>query len=288
MLYPRLLDAVEYVKSKGLKLIVTTNGSLLTGDTINSLIKLKLDKLSISIEHANEKEHAARRSGLEFKEYYQRILDAARIINHSSAHPTILLAMMNTSSKKFFNVDKKIELIETSTGFRTKLTSLICDLCSTIGRNISRESIVRSLAKIKHNQPRSVLIDKQIRVYIQMFMDWGNAFTTNSVAPAKIGYCGYALNNVGVLSNGSVNICCADYDGKTNLGNLKKNSLLSLLLSQKAEAVRKGFDKFRVIHPYCRRCLGSSNKIKAIMKGLLSIYLFKTDSHPFKAKTVEI
>lgn len=288
LLYPRFLDAVSYVKSKGLKLIVTTNGALLTGEIIRSLVKLQVDKLSISLESANERDHLSRGSKIEFRDYYRRILEGLKVLKHSSGNTKVVLSMMNSSSKKYFNVDKNMVIGTTEGGFKAKLLSVIRDIYTSIGRDIPGETILRSLAKINCNRPKEVVIDEQIRIYIQMFMDWGNAFTAKSVSPSKIGYCGYALNNVGVLSNGNVTICCADYDGATCLGNLKNRSLTSLLLSEKAEEVREGFQHFRVTHPYCRRCLGSSSKVKAFMKGLLSIYLFKLVSHPLKAKSVEI
>ena len=124
----------------------------------------------------------------------------------------------------------------TKGGFKAKLRSGSRDIYKTIGHDIPGEKILRTLAKINCNRPKEVVIDEQIRIYIQMFMDWGNAFTTGSVIPSKIGYCGYALNNVGVLSNGNVTLCCADYDGATCLGNLNNRSLMSLLLSEEAEA----------------------------------------------------
>jgi hypothetical protein len=80
---------------------------------------------------------------------------------------------------------------------------------------------------------------------------------------------------VGVLSNGEVTICCADFDGKTSLGNLGTESLASMLSSPSARAIREGFEDLKVVHPYCQRCIGSTNRVKAAIKGLVSIYLFK-------------
>jgi len=288
LLYPKLLDAVRYVKSKGLKLLITTNGALLTSEIIDRLIELKVDKLSISIETTDEEAHESRRSGVEFTEYYNRILEAVRIIKTSSGDINIVLSMMNTSTKKYFDIDKNIAINVKKSDFKSKLSSFIGDIYASIERNVSGEKIAQSLVKLNCNVSKGIKIDEQIRVYIQMFMDWGNSFTTKRVYPSKIGFCGYALNNVGILSNGNVAICCADYDGNTSLGNLKNNSLVSLLLSKKAMAVKEGFNRFRIIHPYCQRCLGGTNRVKAFFKGLLSIYLFKVRSHPLKSKEVEI
>jgi hypothetical protein len=80
---------------------------------------------------------------------------------------------------------------------------------------------------------------------------------------------------VGILSSGEVTICCADFDGHTSLGNLRTESLAVLLSSDKARRIREGFEEMKIVHPYCQRCFGSTNRVKALFKGLASIYFFR-------------
>jgi hypothetical protein len=118
-------------------------------------------------------------------------------------------------------------------------------------------------------------VDERVSVSIVPFIDWGNAFTSRRVYPARFGYCSYALNNIGVLSSGEVTICCGDYDGKAALGNLRERPLDLLLSSEPAQAIRNGLDHMRLVHPHCQKCFGSTNPAKAALKGLASICLFK-------------
>ena len=62
---------------------------------------------------------------------------------------------------------------------------------------------------------------------------------------------------------------------KDRNSNLQTSSLSELLASEEAQRIREGFVHNRVVHPYCRHCLGSPNRLKAVAKGLASIYLFK-------------
>jgi hypothetical protein len=36
-----------------------------------------------------------------------------------------------------------------------------------------------------------------------------------------------------------------------------------------------GFEQMRVTHPHCQRCIGATSSVKALIKGLASIYLFR-------------
>lgn len=275
LLYPRIGDAVNYASSRGLRTELTTNGSLLIGDKIEGLVKAGLDLLRISLQMIDRNAHQGRGSRVSFDEYYAGVMNAIRLIRERDCEMDVVLAAMNTSMSKFFDIDKSIRTNGNGSGFRKNLSSLFLDAYAAVDRKVSREEVETALRRLSLLKPRLIRIDDHVAVSVLPFGDWGNAFTSRKVYPAKIGFCGYALNNVGVLSNGEVTICCPDYDGRTSLGNLRAKSLTSLLSSEQAQAIREGFQKMRIVHPYCQRCIGSTNRIKAMFKGLVSICLFK-------------
>jgi radical SAM protein with 4Fe4S-binding SPASM domain len=58
-----------------------------------------------------------------------------------------------------------------------------------------------------------------------------------------------------VLANGDVTVCCYDYNGVLNIGNIKNNSIKELWNSPQLKQLRKihykrGFDKI----PLCSKC----------------------------------
>jgi hypothetical protein len=80
-----------------------------------------------------------------------------------------------------------------------------------------------------------------------------------------------------------------DYDGKTSLGNIHSDSLGQILSAGRADRILEGFNKMQVIDPYCQRCFGSTNKTKAVFKGLISIYLFKVlNFQPANVKEINL
>ena len=275
LLYPKIIDAVKYVKSKGLETIITTNGSLLKEKMVKNLIKAKLNLLTISMETVGKKEHETRRTAISYKDYHDTIINAVKIIKNSSSSMKVELCMLNTFTKGYFDVERNINISGKSSDFKKKLSSFIQELYEATGRKVPIKKIKSGLNRINLNDRVVISLDDQIAVYIQLFGDWGNAFTKRKIYPAKFAACDCALDTVGILNDGTVNICCVDYDGGTAIGNVQKESLYNILTSKKAQAIRDGFKRFKVVHPYCRRCLGSPNKLKAIFKGLASIYAFK-------------
>ena len=275
LLYPKIFDALTYAKRKGLRTELTTNGSLLTEARVEKLVEARLDTLTVSLQMLDEREHECRGSGMSFGEYYERIMEAIRSIKKYNCAAEVVLVAMNTSTKKFFDVDKPMRMNWSGSTFREKLLPVCLDVYSALNGKVSGEKVEATLNRLGLYQPRRLRIDDQVVISVLPFADWGNAFTSRKVHSTRIGFCGYALRSVGILSNGEVTICCADYDGKTSLGNLHTNSLASLLSSEEAQVIREGFKRMRIAHPYCQRCLGSTSRLKAAFKGLVSIGLFR-------------
>ena len=275
LLYPRIFEAIGYAHRRGLRTELNTNGALLTEEWVRSLAEAGLNLLAISLQMLDEQAHECRESRLPFRAYYAGVLQAVRQMKALGGRTEVTLVVMNTATKRFFDVDQTMRIDGDGHSFKEKLVPLLVDTCTAVGRNIRPEEAQATLKRLNLLKPRVIRLDAQVTVSILPFADWGNAFTSRKVYPARIGYCDYALTNVGVLSNGEVTICCADYDGRTSLGNLYHEPLATMLASEQARAIRQGFDRMRVAHPYCQRCIGGTSRMKAAFKGLASIGFFK-------------
>ena len=275
LLYPRIYDAIECTKEMGLRAELTTNGSLLDESVVKNLIDLNIDKLSISLQTVCKRDHASRNSRLDFFDYYSRILHAIRQIYESGNEIEIEINLMNMITKRFFKIDKDIRIYSTGREYREMLIVLIHDLYSSLNEGLPHNKIRQRLRKTNVNLIKRIGINKQITIFIQPFVDWGNSFTSKKIYPAKFGLCSIAFRNTAVLSNGKLTICCADYDGKTSYGSIRNHSIISLLTSKKARTLRHGFSRMRLLHSYCQNCFGSTTRLKTLLKSLLSIYYSK-------------
>jgi MoaA/NifB/PqqE/SkfB family radical SAM enzyme len=289
LMYPHIYEAISYAHAQGLHTELSTNGSLLTPARIDGLAAAGLDMLGISAQMLDEESHAARGTSLSFDSYYARILDAVARIHASAPQMEVMLCYMNTSTRRLFDIDREMHLNWQEDRGRLRLLFFVLDLYGALGQRVSREEVALAIEKLDVLRPKLLRLDAHTVVYVQPMMDWGNAFTERKVYPARFGYCGYGLSNVGILSNGQVTICCGDYEGHTALGNLSEQSLGKMLASEAAATVREGLRRNSLVHPYCQRCLGSTNPLKAIAKGVGSVYLFRLlNFHPARARELAL
>src|SRR5262245_57638061 len=216
LLSPILVPALKHAKSRGLRADITTNGSLVLRN-VDKLIEANPTKLAISIQSSSEKDHSSRGTSIGFRSYYDSIIEAVRRISQSSCTTELRLSLMNTYTRRFFSLDRQPAIDQTGAEYAERFAKTIYDVYSALGRTASIHRIRAALGKINLNESKTVWIDDRIAMQVVLFGDWGNAFTTQQIFPAKVGYCGYALNRVGVLSNGDVTLCCVDYDGGTTL-----------------------------------------------------------------------
>jgi sulfatase maturation enzyme AslB (radical SAM superfamily) len=273
LLYPRLPEAIAYARERGLRTELTTNGSLLDECHVQQLLDAGLSHLVISLQALGEEDHRSRGAALSFPAYYSRVMRAAKCVAEAEGDTEVTLSIMNPSTLRFFDVDRRIRLGQDGASPRARLRRLIDDTAAAIGGDLTAKAVQSRLARINLSSPRTIRLHPKVSVFAQPVADWGNAFTGRPVHAARLGYCGYALKGVGVLSDGRVTICCVDYDGNTSLGNLQDASLGSLLSWGPANTVRRGLRQGRLVHPYCQHCFGGASLARTVVKSLGSLVL---------------
>ena len=68
------------------------------------------------------------------------------------------------------------------------------------------------------------------------------------------GACRGLRDHVAILVDGTVVPCCLDAEADIPLGNIQTQSLIEILASPRATAIRTGFFQRRLSEPLCRRC----------------------------------
>ncbi|MFH0874944.1 MAG: SPASM domain-containing protein [archaeon] len=272
LLYPKLNEAIKYVKEKGLIAEITSNGSLLTKNKLETLIKLNLDEIVLSIP-IDINDSRTKNKTFNSENSYQKWIEIAKTI--SKAEKTKLkFRVMNYFTKRLFGVKDSLPIWTTQKNFRNKFTRLITDFSSGLGIKASDIDITKKINKLDTNNLLEIWINDYVGIEIRIFADWYNAFSRDKV-PAKFGFCDIAFNNIGILSNGEVTICCVDFDGKTSLGNVNSNSLYSLIKSPKSLQIADGFRRKRLIHPACQICIGGKNNFESFYRSIATLLIYK-------------
>jgi radical SAM protein with 4Fe4S-binding SPASM domain len=109
----------------------------------------------------------------------------------------------------------------------------------------------------KFDQSINVRKNKSVRIKNRLHLHFDTEFTWPAMdlpVLGKQGTCYGLSSHFGVLANGTVVPCCLDKEGKIPLGNVKEQSLKSILGNERAQNILKGFKDHKLVEPLCQRC----------------------------------
>lgn len=219
--HARLKEILEISREYKLKIMLTTNGTLLR-ENIEILINSKtIRQISISLqsfENLENKEEANR--------YIEDILFCVkRILKETN----IIIEL------RLWNYEKDINKNEVE----NKLFLYM----------ISKELNI-SLFDMQQQGKGSRLLDK---LYLSKSLEfkWPNM---NMPVIEENGYCYGLRQQIGILVNGDVVPCCLDSNGDMILGNIFQTNFQDIIDSQRAENIVKGFEENRLVESLCQRC----------------------------------
>lgn len=223
LLHPQLDRLLELCAQRGLKVSLTTNGTLL--HRWQQLLQSPaLYRVSISL-HSFE----ANRTGQSLEEYLSKALEFCRAASDLDRTYCVL---------RLWNKDSAVLKAENQ-------------------RNVDIFEQVRRFFCLQED-PQKLLENKASiqlcrRVYLEMAekFAWPDIERTD---PTDSVFCYGLRDQFGVLVDGTVVPCCLDSDGNIPLGNVYQQPLAEILTSPRAQALHDGFSCRRPTEELCRRC----------------------------------
>jgi MoaA/NifB/PqqE/SkfB family radical SAM enzyme len=288
-LHPRFFDILSNALTTGLKVGLTTNGAGLGGNVGKHLLEYNLHQIDISLQTPDARSFTLRKAAaLSFDAYLRGILAFFRSYRAKWPETIFKFRFLNTTIRKR-ELEKKVgalRVISSAEELRSTFTYWAGALYDILGiepeeRRKALERI-RKLVSYKWN-----VVEVWPRVHFETYIleDWGNAFIDGTIRKAWGGYCFGMKDHFGILYNGDVTLCCVDFDGRTAVGNLNTSSLKDVLSTDEMGDIMKGFRKFRLVHPHCRRCLGSRSLLSWLVKPMLSVGALKVFKPFFYKRT---
>ena len=98
---------------------------------------------------------------------------------------------------------------------------------------------------------------KGTRIGNRVFLEYGDKFDWPDLSAADGGenvFCYGLRDQIGVLCDGTVVPCCLDHEGDLALGNLFDTNLETILQTEKAQAIYRGFQQRKAAEELCRKC----------------------------------
>lgn len=290
-LHPDFFDILSYAQERGLKVGLTTNGAGLGRELGKRLLDYNLHQIDISLQTPDPASFALRKSGtLTFDSYLNGILSFFHSYKPEERNTLFKFRFLNT---RFPNkgIEKKVgpvRVISSSDELRetfSRWAVLIYDMLGV--QKESREMALRSMKDLVSYKWNVVEVYPNVFFETYVLGDWGNSFDKEKIRDAWAGYCFGMRDHFGILYSGDVVLCCVDFEGNTKIGNLHNSSLQEVLSSDELGKIIRGFKRFQLVHPHCRRCLGSKTFSSWVLKPIASIVALKV-LKPFFYKQIRI
>ena len=215
LLHPQLADLMALAEARGMKICITTNGTLLRKRSGALLNAPNLHKISVSL-HSFE---GNGRAVSEEREYLEEVWDFA--VRAGKRGVIVALRLWNEG------------------GLETLNPGILDFLCEKLGSSDWKETRDGSFKLTDH-------------LYLERAQkfDWPDL----GADEADTQFC-YALRDqLGVLVDGTVVPCCLDHEGDLALGNLLEDDLDTILNNARARGLHDGFSRRQPTEELCRRC----------------------------------
>ena len=274
-LHKDFFEILDFAQKEGVKVGLTTNGAGLGGKVGKKLLDYDLHQIDISLQTPDAHSFDLRKSGsISYEKFQQNIFDFFQAYMSRPRHTIFKFRFLNTRFPKK-NMEKRLGPIRviSSTWALRNTFKLWADRIYTILNVKGQERIhaMEELGKLVSYKWNVVEIYPKVFFETYVLDDWGHAFDDEQIHQAWAGYCFGMKDHFSILHNGDVTLCCIDFDGHTAIGNLHRSSLEEILSSKKLKEIMDGFKKFRLVHPYCKRCLGSRSAISWAFKPVMSV-----------------
>lgn len=203
LLDPMLFERIKYAKSRGLKIHLNTNGTLLTQEKRKAILDSGLDVISVSLDAATAETYRKVRGSADFEKVKNNVIALIEERNRRFLNkPRIQVGFV-------FQKDNCHE-VEEFRAFWKNLADKVAIWGLTTRTTRMKELVVKKFDLAK---PR-----------LRFFYP-----------------CHIVFKNPAVLSDGRVTPCCPDYDGLLSVGNFKHETFNQIWNSPKYREIRDTF-----------------------------------------------
>ena len=132
LMHPQADQIFKYIKSKSLKILLNTNASLLTSDTIKFLYDIHIDKITINLSK-NKDEFYMRKPKLSYEEHLGNVTDAVK--QHIKRNPSTELEFLINMFRQADSVMELFFLKEPLLKMAMHMMRMVQhNLCSVFGK----------------------------------------------------------------------------------------------------------------------------------------------------------
>ena len=276
MLHPGLVEIADYAKSRDVNVCITTNGSRLDPDILKMLTEAGVKKIILSLQTPDERTFSMRGAGeLPFADYMEKITAVAReFINKKNDTELVISFLSSPLRRLIIPVAKEFSIADTTYKLRDYLRQWSGKILSGTPCEKSLPDVYKQIGRAGSFRENTIRLTEGLSFHTRIVGDWATHFG-KKIVRAKFGYCPGIQENFGILWNGDYVFCCTDYEGRTAVANYSRVSITEYLENEIVQKTVRGFQRFRVLDPYCQTCIGDSSYLNSFVKQIGSVLYFK-------------
>lgn len=274
-LHKDFFEILSHACAENVRVGLTTNGGGLGGETGRRLLDYDLHQIDISLQTPDAESFALRKAGQRtFDSYINGILGFFSAYHSRHRSALFKFRFLNTRFRKKSMEDRigPVRVISSTEELRSTFrfwAGSIYDILEV--DRYKREDAMKNIDDLVSYRWNVVEVYPNVFLETYVLDDWGHAFDDAEIRDAWAGYCFGMRDHFSILYNGDVVLCCMDFDGNTKMGNVSGASLKEILSSEELGEIVEGFKKYRLVHPYCKRCLGSGSFSSWLVKPVASV-----------------
>lgn len=224
LLHPRIDQLLDAAHSKGFKVNITTNGTLIKKNREKILGKPALRQINFSLHSFDGHEGSENR-----EKYLEDILDFVR---DSREYNTII-------SYRLWNLQQ--------------------DHVSDVAARRNRETleILENEYHLDYRIEEKVEPGKGVKIAPHVYLNQDHEFRWPSLLEPEDegkGFCHALRSQAAILVDGTVVPCCLDGEGVINLGNVHEKSFSDIVEGERANKIVEGFSRREAVEELCRKC----------------------------------
>ncbi len=259
LLHPQLIEIAAHGAGLGIPIHLITNVSLLNAENVRRLLDLPIAHLALSLQTPSAEsfrlKNAPERTTLE--QSLQAVDLAVRTKLESGSPTDISIHLLTTRLERpngYALLERTGERLRIARRFRERARSWTRDASLLLPTPPPVLDRLRFWIGLDGYVP----LLPGVSVCFKRATLWANTLLVEGaeVEAREQGTCQLALDTLGIFWDGSLTLCCLDFDGALTFGNAWDRPLGELLRSGSYQDLRKPFARGRLAHPFCQRCRG--------------------------------
>jgi MoaA/NifB/PqqE/SkfB family radical SAM enzyme len=274
-LHRDLCPLTAHAESRGIKVRLLTNGSLLDSKRNIALFESNLSRLEVGFRTPNDTSFSMRLRGgqLTLEQYISRVRGLISDKLRTKAVTAICIKFFIRSFAAGIKLASEYEHLTSAEDNITVARGLQQFTLRTAGElGISTEGWDAVPIRV---------VDGEYPIFPGIFIGFSRIQDfwvreqrgqNGKGYGAVVGGCSAGFrDDFGILASGEVTTCCVDYDGRNVIGDLHKHSLMELLESDEAKRIRQSLNRFNPPTPFCKQCLGGPTLASSLIKQISSV-----------------